>query len=332
MERRLRIATLTTAAFAAAALGLGACQQPGEPALDGPEADAPPAVAREADPGAGAPLDGEEATSASRDGGAAVPSAAGSPLPAVVGRSLVRTARIEVAVPDLPRALDSARDLATRHGGFVASQSLRRGPTAGEHGEVPRGPDGEEDRPGADRAEITLRVPVEDFDGLADELRSLGRVEGDWASTEDVTGAVVDLASRIESGRRSIDRLRALLAEAETVGDLVTLESELSRREADVEALQGQLDGLRDQATLSTITLSLIGDASPGPTPGDATGFGDGLRAGLAVLAAGAAASLAVAGFLVPFSPALALVAAGLVWGLRRRARGAGGPPVPASA
>lgn len=256
------------------------------------------------------------------DDGAAIPSEVSregvTGLPAgfaLSGRDLIRTGWLQLVVEDLARAVAEVRWRAEAHGGFVAEQIIRTGDDDPRRGPVP---DIALRDPGAGGASLTVRVPADRYQNLYDELSSLGEVEQQNASTSDVSEAVVDLESRIESGRRSVERLRALLARAETIGDLVQLESELSRREADLESLQAQLAGLSDQVAMSTISVSLrtptpseVDDPGPG-------GFRGGLESGWDAALAAASAVLAVAGFVVPFLPVAAVAGVGGVIALRR--------------
>jgi len=123
-----------------------------------------------------------------------------------------------------------------------------------------------------------------------------------------------------------VARVRALLAQATSIGDIVSVEAELARREADLDSLQRRLATLKDQVALSTLTVELR--TAPAPTPASPPpGFGAGLGAGwsgLKVIGSGLATA---AGFLLPFLPVLAVAGVG-VWAVRRRrtARRRGGP------
>lgn len=54
-----------------------------------------------------------------------------------------------------------------------------------------------------------------------------------------------------------MDRIRALLAQADTIGDVLAIESELASREADLDSLVARRTALRDQVTTSTLTVDL---------------------------------------------------------------------------
>ena len=109
-------------------------------------------------------------------------------------------------------------------------------------------------------------------------------------------------------------RVRALLAQATSIGDVVAIESELARREADLDSLTNRLAALRDQVAMSTLSVELR-------TPSTAVrrrrpraaGFSDGLDAGWRGLVALGTAVAAV-GFLLPFLPVLAVLSGWAGW------------------
>ena len=75
-----------------------------------------------------------------------------------------------------------------------------------------------------------------------DRLAQLGDEQTRSVQTQDVTESLVDVESRLVTQQASVDRVRALLAKANTIGEVVSIESELTKREADLDSLypQGQ--------------------------------------------------------------------------------------------
>ncbi len=65
------------------------------------------------------------------------------------------------------------------------------------------------------------------------------------------------MESRIKSQRASVARVRELMDRADKLSDVVTLEGELSGRQAELEALLARQASLKDRTSLATITLSL---------------------------------------------------------------------------
>ena len=120
-----------------------------------------------------------------------------------------------------------------------------------------------------------------------------------------------------------MDRIRALLAEAKDLKDVVLLESELTRREADLEAHQARLAALSGQAELSTITAVL---RTPQAAAKEPNALLRGLRQGWDAVQQSTTVLLVLIGALLPFALVAALVLVPLWLLLRRRRR-----PAPAT-
>jgi hypothetical protein len=265
---------------------------------------APPYPAEVAPDAAGraSASDSAAAPNSSSGGGS---SSAGSPgqdksLTVSTGRDLIRSAQLTVDVDDVAARARQVRTAATAVGGVVVQEQSSD-----------------------DYAAITVRVPADSMDKVTDDVAGLGKVTDRSAQVSDVTGDVVDLDARVRSQQASVDRVRALLAQAQSIGDVVSIESELASREADLDSLTSRLAALKDQVALSTLTIDLRGPTTPVPVgePPSPAGWSSGLAAGWAGLQAVGIAAAAVAGFLLPMLPLVA-VALGLVWVVRRIVRG----------
>ena len=246
----------------------------------------------------GAGQDGAGQTGAAQNGAAApAPVDPGAVPIGGVKRSLVRTAQLSVDADDPVAVTRRVRAAVAGAAGTIAQESST------DSG-----------------AQLTIRVPADRLDQLVDSIADLGHVTNRTAQVVDATEDVVDLDARVASQRAGVDRVRALLAQARSIGDVVAIESELTRREADLDSLTGRRDALKDQVALSTLTVD-VGKApvttSENPRP---TGFAAGLAAGLDGLRTVAVVAGAVVGYLLPFLPVLAVIV-GLVWVGRRVAR-----------
>ena len=134
-------------------------------------------------------------------------------------------------------AAREVRALAGRLGGEVADESSQGGEQA--------------------RAEIVLRVPVGDTAGFLEEVAGLGEEVARTADAEPVETRLVDLESRTATQRAGVERIRSLLEQATTLDDILALETELTRRQADLESLDAQRAALTDLAALATVTVRL---------------------------------------------------------------------------
>ena len=166
---------------------------------------------------------------------------------------------------------------------------------------------------------ITISVPTADLDATLDQLAKLGKVHSRNASTDDVTAQYVDTEARVKTMQASVDRVRALMSQATKLGDVVALEAELSRRQADLEATQSQLAALKDSVALSPVEVRLSTDEQVLQQADDSTGFLAGLKAGWGAFTGSVTVLLTALGAVLPFAVVAALVLVPLLVWLRRR-------------
>ncbi|MEJ7743221.1 MAG: DUF4349 domain-containing protein [Nocardioidaceae bacterium] len=131
------------------------------------------------------------------------------------------------------------------------------------------------------RSRLTLKVPVDTFDESIDKIETFGDPISTTSDSEDVTAKVADVNSRVTSAQESITQLRRLFSQAQKLGDIITLERELSLREADLEALQAQQRSLAARTTMSTITINISRpDEAETSVDEDQAGFVAGVNSG----------------------------------------------------
>ncbi|MGH3348224.1 MAG: DUF4349 domain-containing protein, partial [Nocardioides sp.] len=152
---------------------------------------------------------------------------------------------------------------------------------------------------------IVLRIPAADFDEAMIDIGKLGTVTGSTRKAEDVTGQIIDTQARIRAQEQSLQRVEVLFTRAQNIRDIVAIEAQLSRRQAELDSLKGQLAYLEDQADMSTLTVYLE------PTPekpkaeaaekDDDLAFIGGLKDGWHALGEVGAGLATVSGALLPF-------------------------------
>jgi hypothetical protein len=234
-------------------------------------------------------------------------------------RQIVYTAEMRVRAKDVTTAADTAKGIVKAAQGYVASEesSADRGSSQAT-------------------ARIVFKIPTAQYDAVVARLgKELGTRELLRQNTEDVTEEVADVESRVKSAKSSLEALRALQGRAKTVGEVLSVERELSGRQADLESLQARQKSLASLTSAATLTLTVVAPtkSKAGPKEKERDGFLGGLAAGWNALKKAAVWALTVIGALLPF-----LVVAGVAWlavvyGLRRfRGRRPRGPAAPPSA
>ncbi|MFF0063296.1 DUF4349 domain-containing protein [Streptomyces sp. NPDC005279] len=215
---------------------------------------------------------------------------------------IIRTAELDVEVKDATKALAAARRTAENAGGHVAGETTERIDDAHVS------------------SHVVLRVPQEKYDAVLAELAGVGKLLSRKADAKDVTDQVVDVESRIATQRASVNRVRVLMDRADKLSDVVTLERQLSSRQAELESLLAQQAALRDRTTLATITLSLSENEDKGRrAEDDGPGFLDALGGGWhALVTAALWIGIAIAA-VAPWVAAFALLYAVWRWVVRPR-------------
>ncbi|MGW0791082.1 DUF4349 domain-containing protein [Streptomyces sp. NPDC002911] len=239
---------------------------------------------------------GEKPAAKSADGASSLSETASS-----VVTHVVRTATLTLEVKDVPKAVATARRVVTRgmSYGIVSEETTERLNDSREE------------------AHLVLRVPQQDYERVLEELAGSGKVLFRTSDAKDVTGQVVDVESRIATQRASVARVRDLMDKAEKLTDVVTLEGELSSRQAALESLLAQQASLKDRTSRATITLELSEPYEDGKGPDDEdTGVLDALAGGWGAFVTMLRWIAVAIGATAPFLAAAAVVV--LLWRLLR--------------
>lgn len=274
------------------------------------QAGAPTTASR---PGGAAPESaiGRDSAPADAKGDAAVGLPAVAPnqgIPTVVlnaERNLILTAKIDMRSRDPWATSDRAQAIATALGGDVLSLSQSgSGDTRS--------------------AFLAIRVPSTRFAEALRELKALeGEVNTSAVNAQDVTDQFVDLQARLTAKQAEEQRYLAILARANTIDEILKVDSALANVRVQIEQLTAQINSIKNRTEFSTISMSISTlSALPGDT-GPAT-WDPAKTFGRALAALGAMARV-FADFLIwvivfGWLPLLALAGALLVVRARRPA------------
>ncbi len=96
-----------------------------------------------------------------------------------------------------------------------------------------------------------------------------GRLTAFNESVQDVTNDYVDTTSRLRNLRAEQSRLLDLMAHAQAMGDILSIDQRLTDIEGQIEDIEGHLDSLKSQVAFYTVEVSLqpVEVAPPPPPP-----------------------------------------------------------------
>ncbi len=206
-------------------------------------------------------------------------------------RAVIATGTVSLRSDDVAQARFDVQRVVDEQGGEIADEET-----------------GTDDEGEVRRSRLVLRVPVDAFDQVMAEVAEVAELSRATRTTDDVTTQVIDNESRVRAQRTSLERVEALLARAEDLEDIVAIETQLTRRQAELDSLEQQQAWLADQTSLATVTV-LVERATQPADDVDRAGFLIGLGDGWDALQRSTVAVLTTLGAVLPFALLLALLA-----------------------
>ena len=183
----------------------------------------------------------EYAEDTAADGGA-ITSESGLESVDLSNRKLIRTVRLEMQTKEFDALIDGIRKQVQEMGGYIESSSMWGNSYYNS---------------GTRNCEYTVRIPSEHLDEFVQVVGELGNVTYKNESVEDVTLQYVDVESHKKALETEQERLLELMEQAESLEDLLAIESRLSEVRYGLENYGSQKRLLDNQIDYSTINLSI---------------------------------------------------------------------------
>lgn len=165
-------------------------------------------------------------------------SAASSADAAVSDRKLIKTVNMTVETEEYDRLVDLLYQKVDALGGYTEYFSTQGAGT---------------DRYGS----MTARIPKENLDTFLETVEGASNITYRQENVEDVTLSYVDLESHKKMLLKEQERLLELIEEAETIEDIITLESRLTEVQYQLESMETQLRTYDNRIEYSTVYLDI---------------------------------------------------------------------------
>ncbi len=185
-----------------------------------------------------APAEVEEAF----DGGSVV-SGTGIDNIGATGQKLIKTVRLEMETKEFDTLLEEIRGKVEDMGGYIESSDISGSSYYSAY---------------ATRyAYLTLRIPSDKLDGFVTVVSGLGNVINKSESVEDITLQYVDTESHKSALAAEQERLMELLEQAESMEDIIAIESRLSQVRYELQYYESTLRTYDNKVNYSTVTVNL---------------------------------------------------------------------------
>jgi len=162
-------------------------------------------------------------------------------LPA--NRKLIRTIRMDAETEDLTALLDSLTARIAELGGYVETKELYNG--SAYSGSRRR------------NLSMTVRIPAAQADAFVSQVGESANVVSSSETVEDVTLQYVDTESQVKALETEQARLIELLAQAETLEDMLQIEARLTDVRYELERYASYLRTLENQVSYATVIIDI---------------------------------------------------------------------------
>lgn len=160
---------------------------------------------------------------------------------------IIYSADVEIETLDFDASVEAVEQMVEAYGGFFESSSVSGTSYSSQfygYG-------------GGRYASYVIRIPVESFNDMTGSLDAVGNVLNLYRYTDNITEQFYDSQSRLETYEIEEERLLAMLEKAETVTDMLDIESRLSQIRYEIESLESRLQNWQNQVDYSTISMNV---------------------------------------------------------------------------
>jgi hypothetical protein len=156
------------------------------------------------------------------------------------GPMIARTVSLSIVVKDFAASRSALDSILARHHGYSAQLSVSTPENA------PRS------------LQASLRIPSPELSLTSAELKTLGRVENESQSGEEVTQQHTDLVARLKTSRETEQRFRTILEQRTgNAVEVLQVEEGIARVRGDIERMEAEQKALEHRVDFATVELQL---------------------------------------------------------------------------
>ncbi len=130
-------------------------------------------------------------------------------------------------------------------------------------------------------ASVTARIPKDRHQEFLTSVGEACHVVNETLSSENITTQYYDAELRLETLNNKFDRLQTLLTQAETMADIITIETAISETEYEIEQIKGTLRQYDTQVEYCTVQIHLAEVSKLSNVETAPIGFGQRLQTAL---------------------------------------------------
>jgi chromosome segregation ATPase len=153
---------------------------------------------------------------------------------------IARNVSLTIRVKDVDRSRSALDAILARYRGYAAQLNVTRSENA------------------ARSLQASLRIPASELSPALADLKTLGSVENESQSGEEVTQQHADLVARLKNTRETEERLRAILEQRTgRISDVLEVEQEIARVRGEIESMEAEQKSLEHRVDFASVEVQL---------------------------------------------------------------------------
>jgi hypothetical protein len=157
---------------------------------------------------------------------------------------IAHAAELTVSTKEFAHSRSSLEEILERHHAYAAKLRMVGQPTASS-------------------LTVTIRVPSSEFTSAVNDLKTLGKVEQEEQTADEITQRRADVEARLVNAQNTLERLQAILTKGGKVHNLLEVQRQLANVSAEVARLESERVSTDHQVTFSQVLLSLREEVNP---------------------------------------------------------------------
>src|SRR5882762_644670 len=157
---------------------------------------------------------------------------------------IAHAAELAVATKEFAHSRSALEEILERHHGYAAKLRM-----VGQ--------------PAASTLTATIRVPSSEFASAVTDLKTLGNVEREEQTADEITQQRADLEARLVNAQNTLGRLQGILAKGGKIHNLLEVQRQLANVSAEVARLEAERASTEHRVIFAQVLLSLREEVKP---------------------------------------------------------------------
>ena len=160
------------------------------------------------------------------------------------GPLIVHAAELAVTTKDFARSRSTLEDILEKHHGYASKLRMTG-------------------QPSGSTLMATLRVPSSEFTSTVTELKTIGNVEKEEQTADEITQQRADLEARLANAQNTLQRLQGILAKTKPWDNLADVQRQFVSARAEVTRLQAERIASEHRTVFANVLFSLREEITP---------------------------------------------------------------------